>query len=405
MARVTIQLAGREFEIDDAQLDHERGELARLPPATPTRLVFAAAHLVMRDEYAEVAHTPEQPGASAELAEHVDWPRTFELRRRLDGLGFGIAEAMDTAQRFSVGWSVASRLIEGCGEQRLANGFVAGASSDSIAPTTHLDALVAAIVEQARFIQRCGGWPMLLPISALAQLGADEDLYVATYRRILEQLDGPVFVHWLGEMFAPALRGYFPGRSFERVMELDPAKVRGAKLSLLDDALELRLRRALLERDQLLLTGDDFHFAGLIGGGDPSAGGVAPPVERDTDVGGRRVSLGDFSHALLGAFDGVAAPAGVALQWLARGELDRYTRLMAPCEALARVVFEPPTQRYKCGLAFLAWLNGLQPNFQLANHEERLRDVEHYARVAELAARAGAIENAEIAAARLATLR
>lgn len=354
------------------------------------RLAYAAAHVVMRDGYADVPHSAGSPGSSDEVAEWIDWDRTFALRERLGRLGFGVAEAMDTAQRFQLGWASAERLIRGTGALRLARGFCAGAGVDHLADASDPDELVAGVAHQARVIQQHGGIPVILPMVPLAARGASEDDYVDVYGRIFERSDGPLFVHWLGAMFLPALEGYFPGRSFERVMELAPDKVRGAKLSLLDRALEVRLRRALLARDQLLLTGDDFHFARLILGGD-GEGDTAPQPERWTELGGDRIALGDFSHALLGILDGIAEPASRALADLAAGDDAAYLARMEPCERLSRHLFGAPTEHYKAGLAHLAWRAGLQPNPLLVNHAQRSRDAEHYRRAEELAREAGAL--------------
>ncbi len=254
----------------------------------------------------------------------------------------------------------------------------------------------------------------LLPLLWLGENKASEATYVQVYGDIIRQLQGPLFVHWLGDMFHPGLRGYFPGNSFERIMALDPEKVRGCKLSLLDEDLELRVRQELLQRDQIVLTGDDFHFARLIHGSGSnvpeiqrhttSRSTAVPEIQRHTTIGNRTVALGDFSHALLGILDGIAVPAGLALQFLARGDSARYMEIMAPCEELGRHVFSEPTAHYKTGLAFLAWLNGLQENLMLVNHEERCRDVEHLLRTAALAAAAGALRDAALAAQRLAVL-
>ena len=157
--------------------------------------------------------------------------------------------------------------------------------------------MVDGVVHQARFIQGCGGVPILLPLAWLTRERAEEQHYVEVYRAIVEQLDGPLLVHWLGPMFAAELEGYFPGASFSTVMALDPEKVRGAKLSLLDADLELRVRRELGERDQVVLTGDDLNFVDLIEG--------EPGETRDgLEFDGGALPLGEFSHALLGVFDG-----------------------------------------------------------------------------------------------------
>ena len=64
-----------------------------IPPArlgsNPARVVFSAAHVVA-DPFA-----PTEPGGQAA----TDWTATMAFRRHLAGMGPGIAEAMDTAQR------------------------------------------------------------------------------------------------------------------------------------------------------------------------------------------------------------------------------------------------------------------------------------------------------------------
>lgn len=390
--KVRVEGAGASLELDDGVLAAPRSALAALGKATPVRSVYAAAHLVMRTEYSQVDHTLERPVPPGEITPFIDWESTLALRKRLARLGFGIAEAMDTAQRFQIGWENAKRLIEITGEARLKHGFVAGAGVDHLESVASEDELVEAVVFQARFIQAAGGIAILLPLVWLSQEASDEETFVRVYARIVDQLDGPLFVHWLGEMFLPALAGYFPGRSFERVMRHDPEKVRGAKLSLLDADLERRLRRELLERDQVMLTGDDFNFGELMVGG---------PITGETEIAGSSVPLGDFSHGLLGIFDGVAEPASLALGFLAHGDEERYRELMTPCERLGRHLFQTPTQHYKAGLAFLSWLNGAQTNPMLVQHEERARDAAHYVEAARLASEAGVLVDAAVAAARL----
>ncbi len=390
--KVIVDAGSEQVELDDGVLVSRDAALGELGEARAVRLVFAATHLVMEPGYADVPHTLESPVPPEELTQHIDWQATFALRKRLDGFGFGIAEAMDTAQRFQIGWHNAQRLIEGTGAMGLANGFIAGAGVDHLDSISDEDALVKGVCFQVRAIQAAGGMAILLPLLWLPQSGAKEADYVRVYGRVIEACDGPLFVHWLGEMFLPALAGYFPGESFSKIMALDPSKVRGAKLSLLDSGLERRLRAELMERDQIMLTGDDFHFGDLMAGG---------PAEREVDLAGRKVGLGDFSHGLLGIFDGIARPANLALRYLAHGKIGEYTALMEPCERLGLHLFEKPTQHYKAGLAFLSWLNGAQGNPMLVQHEERARDKAHYLQAARLASLAGVIENAELAAVRL----
>lgn len=390
--KCVVDSAAGPIELDDGLLEPFVRKLAALDEAKPVRLVYAAAHIVMLPSYAEVPHTLTAPAPPAEITPHIDWEGTAALRVRLDELGFGIAEAMDTAQRFLIGWENALRLIQNTGAARLESGFVAGAGVDHLDAIESEDELVAGVVFQARAIQAAGGLVILLPLVWLCEQGYAEEDYVRVYGRIFDELSGPLFVHWLGPMFLPALAGYFPGNSFRRVMALDPRKVRGAKLSLLDADREVRLRRHLLARDQILLTGDDFHFGALMTGG---------PILRETKLKGRRIPLGDFSHGLLGIFDAIAAPASLALEFLARGEESTYFELVGPCEALGKHLFQAPTQHYKAGLAFLSWLSGAQDNPMLVCHEERARETAHYLEAARLASLAGALCDAPLAAERL----
>ncbi|MDP6539570.1 MAG: DUF993 family protein [Planctomycetota bacterium] len=370
------------------RLDAFREELEDRESPAPVRRAAAALRVVVRDDAGE--------GGELSAVEAIDWDATAALRRRADRLGFAIAEAMDTAQRFRIGWPAARRLIETTGALDLGCGFIAGAGYDQLDTVADRDEVVAAVVEQARIIQAAGGEAMILSVPWLTRQGADEEAFVETYAAIFEALEGPLYVHWLGEMFLPELAGNFPGASFERVMALAPEKVRGTKLSLLDAERERTLRRALAANDQVVFTGDDLHFCDLIRG--------EGPAERTVDVGGRELSIGPFSHALLGVFDAIAGPASLALRFLARGDERRYEELMRPCEELGRWLFRAPTMHYKAGLAFLSWLNGLQDNPRLFACEERGRDREHLFEAARLAAAAGCLEDPDLANQRLASI-
>ena len=393
---------GTTFTIDDELLAPDFATSAALPASAPVRIAYAAAHVVMRPEYARLPHSSASPGDPSTIAAHVDLEATLAVRRRLDALGFGIAEAMDTAQRFEIGWPLASRLIETCGRAQLAQGFVAGASADHVSPPRDPAALAAAVAEQCGRIRSAGGTPVILPMPALVAWGVDATVYVDVYRRIVEATQGPLLVHWLGPMFLAALQGYFPGDSFDAVMDLAPTRIIGCKLSLLDDAFELRVRRRLLPRGQLVLTGDDFHFGTLMLGG-PLQGGrlQGSSVEGRARWNGRDVAFGDFSHALLGILLGCARPASLALRLLAQSETDRARAILARCERLGQHVFEAPTSAYKAGLALISWLDGWQDVFLLPNHAQRARSVDHHLRTAQLAAAAGVFRDAAFTAARL----
>lgn len=363
--------------------------------AAEFRLCYGALHVVMLPGYRALAHTLEQPGEAADFDAHIDWTATMQLRRELDGCGVGVAEAMDTAQRFFIGWPAAQKLIASTAALQLANGFCAGAGTDQLATVESSTQLVDAVVEQCNFIQSHGGIPVILPMPWLCATGASEQEFVDIYEAIIRQLRGPVFLHWLGPMFLSSLNGYFPGSSFDRIMAFDPSVVRGCKLSLLDKAFEERVRQELLPCEQIVLTGDDFHFGQLL------LGDGEPPT-RTTMVGDRRVALGDFSHALLGILGAIAGPTKVAIAALQAGDRDGFVDRMDRCEALGKFVFQQPTQHYKAGLAFLAWLNGSQDNFMLVNREELARDRDHYLRCAELAQDADCVRDYTVFAQRLA---
>ncbi len=363
------------------------------------RLCYAAAHVVMQPSYASVTHSVDAPGSADEIAAHLDWDATMAVRTRIGATGMGIAEAMDTAQRFNLGWTAARELIERTGRLGLPGGFCAGASTDHLARADTVTAIIDGVVEQIGVIRAAGGVAVVLPMPRLCELGLDEDGFCEVYDAIARHAgDGPLVVHWLGPMFLPSLEGYFPGESFLRIMRANPERYRAAKLSMLDHDLEVRLRRDLLERDQIMMTGDDFHFGALIRG----EGDGIPETVRTTEFDGRAVSLGDFSHALLGIFDAIAEPAALALRRLAAGDRAGYDRIMSPCEMLGQTIFEAPTRFYKTGLAFLAWLNGAQTNPMLVNHEEHARDIDHLMRVVRDAVAAGAISDPATATKRLA---
>jgi hypothetical protein len=225
---------------------------------------------------------------------------------------------------------------------------------------------------------------ILMASRALAAAARGPRDYLDVYGAVLKQASQPVILHWLGEAFDPALRGYWGGTDFESaaatVLELiDRAgdHIDGVKLSVLDAAQEISLRRRLPAGIRLY-TGDDFGYADLI---------------RGDDAG--------HSDALLGAFAAVTGPAAAALQALDAGDLAGYEAAIGPTVPLSRLIFEAPTYCYKTGVAFLAWLNGLQPRFSMLDGFERRRPAEHLIRVFELAAAAGALTEPDRAVSRM----
>lgn len=361
------------------------------------RYCFAAAHVAVRDAYVDAEHRPDAPASPDALSQWINWEQTAAIRKRLDALGFGVAEAMDTAQRFSLGWTNARTLIDLCGALDLENGFIAGAGADQLERIDDTGALVAAVVEQAQYIQARRGIPIILPMPWLAARESSPLDYIVVYSEIIDKLEGPLFIHWLGEAFMPTLRGYFPEDSFFDVMAHAPEKVRGAKLSLLDAHFEEAARARLLEHDQIMFTGDDFNFGHLIEGDNETV--------RTTRMGQREIALGNFSHALLGVLDAIAAPASEALVYLRDGDEAAYREIMTRCEALGKWLFRQPTQHYKAGLAYLAWARDWQSNPMLLNHEERTRQYSYYERATELALKAGVLPDRGTADGKLEEMR
>jgi hypothetical protein len=350
------------------------------PPAA--RRVYAAAHV-----------------ASVDGGDLIDWEATLRFRDHLWAHGFAIAEAMDTAQRgMGLSWWQARELIASTAERAAARraagrfaGLACGAGTDHLAAGKDhsLPAIIDAYSAQLAFVQSAGAQVILMASRALAAAAAGPRDYLEVYGSLLKQAAQPVILHWLGEAFDPALRGYWGGDGFESaaatVLELiDQAgdKVDGIKLSVLDADKEVELRRRLPAGIRLY-TGDDFGYADLIRGSDSGHG--------DTD----------HSDALLGAFAAVTAPAAAALHALDAGDLPGYEAAIGPTVPLSRLIFEEPTYYYKAGVAFLAWLNGLQPRFLMLDGLERRRPVSHLVKVFELAAAAGALTNPDLAVSRM----
>jgi hypothetical protein len=319
----------------------------------------------------------------------IDWESTLRFREHLWRHGFGVAEAMDTAQRgMGLSWAQARDLITlSAGRARACGGVIAcGAGTDQLTEgeSYPLARIIAAYQEQMGVVQSAGAEVILMASRALAASDRSADDYLHVYCELLKQADRPVILHWLGEAFDPALRGYWGSREFGAaagtVLELiDRAGdwVSGVKLSLLDARSELALRQRLPPGVRLY-TGDDFCYAELIKG----------------DATGH-------SDALLGAFAAVTAPAAAALHALDAGDIPGYDAAIGPTVPLSRAIFESPTFHYKVGVAFLAWLNGLQPHFVMLGGLHRQRSAEHLVRVFELAAAARALADPALAVRRM----
>jgi Protein of unknown function (DUF993) len=351
------------------------------PPVGPlrSRVVYAAVHVVA-DPLADSNPT---------LDVSIDWEATLAYRRHLWSLGLAVAEAMDTAQRgMGLSWQHAQELIRrSLAEARTVGGTIAcGAGTDDLkpAPDVTLAAVEAAYAEQVGFVEGQGGRVILMASRALAACARGPDDYVQVYDRILSQVAQPAIIHWLGDMFDPALAGYWGSRDLDAAMDVclhimgdHAAKIDGVKISLLDKDREIAMRRRLPPGVRMY-SGDDFNYPELIRG----------------DGQG-------YSDALLGIFDAIAPAASAALQALDAGDLDRYAAILAPTLPLSRHIFKAPTFYYKTGVVFMAYLNGHQQHFHMVGGLESARSVVHLAELFALADRAGLLRDPELAAERM----
>ncbi|WP_284616920.1 dihydrodipicolinate synthase family protein [Aquabacterium humicola] len=351
---------------------------AQRPPFN--RIAYAAAHVVI-----DPVATADPWDAEAA----IDWEATLAFRDHLHGLGFRIAEAMDTAQRgMGLGWPTARELIRRSLRHARSSGaeLACGVGTDQLAPAAArtIGDVERAYHEQLDVVEGEGGRVILMCSRALAAVARSASDYTELYGRLLRRVKQPVILHWLGEMFDPALAGYWGSgdiaQALDTVADLiarHADKIDGIKVSLLDARWELALRRRLPPGVRMY-TGDDFNYAELIEG----------------DATG-------FSHALLGIFDPIAPAASAALSALAVGDAARFRALLDPTVALSREIFRAPTRHYKVGVVLLAWLNGHQRHFSMAGGVQSARGIVHCARVFELADACGVLRDPALACHRM----
>ncbi len=347
------------------------------------RVAFAAAHVVS-DPLAE--HDPW-------LTVAVDWDATIAYRRHLWGLGFSVAEAMDTAQRgMGLDWPNALELIRRSAAAAKADGhrmLASGAGTDQLDPAEakSVDDVIRAYEAQFEAVEAAGSPIILMASRALVRVARSADDYLRVYDRLLAQAREPVVIHWLGDMFDPQLAGYWGSSDIKAAMataltaiRARPDKVAGIKISLLDARWEIEMRRQLPPGVRML-TGDDFNFAELIAG--------------DSE---------GHSDALLGIFDAIAPAASAALSRLAAGDEAGFHEILAPTVPVSRLIFAAPTRFYKTGVVFLAWLNGHQDHFTMVGGQESARSILHLAEIFRLADVAGLFRNPPLAAERMRSL-
>jgi hypothetical protein len=352
----------------------------RPPEREFNRIAYSAAHVV-----ADPLRAGELNAAPA-----IDWDRTIAYRRYLLQQGLGIAEAMDTAQRgMGLPWSTALELITRSieGTRDIAGAAIAsGCGTDHIAPASvmNCDQVIRAYAEQLEAVQRVGGRVILMASRALARVARTPDDYRRVYREVLAMCDQPVILHWLGDMFDPELAGYWGANEFAGAAQVcldiigtSASKVDGIKISLLDEQKEIAFRQRL-PHGVKMYTGDDFNYPALIAGDSTH-----------------------FSHALLGIFDAIAPAASQALSALAANDHASFNALLAPTVPLSRHIFRAPTQYYKTGVVFLAYLNGFQDHFFMPGGHHGMRPPAYLADVFRLADQARLLRDPADAVARI----
>ncbi|HEY2136451.1 MAG TPA: dihydrodipicolinate synthase family protein [Xanthobacteraceae bacterium] len=381
MARLSLPTKDRRFE------SYVTGEPIVLPkkgtaPAF-NRIAYAATHVVA-DPLADV-----DPWLEAA----IDWDKTIAFRDYLWDLGLGVAEAMDTAQRgMGLDWPAAKELMRrALAAARARPGALigCGVGTDHIepGPDVTIDDVIRAYEGQIEAIEEMGGRLIVMASRALARAAKSPDDYARVYGRILRQAKEPVIIHWLGEMFDPALAGYWGAadhtaatESCLAILHEHAAKVDGVKISLLSKEKEIAMRRRL-PAGMRMYTGDDFNYAELIAG--------------DTE---------GHSDALLGIFDAIAPAAAAALARLSVGDAQGFHGILEPTVPLSRHIFKAPTRFYKTGVVFLAWLNGLQDHFVMVGGQESARSLLHLAELFRLADQARVLHDPDLAAARMTKL-
>ncbi|ENH97862.1 hypothetical protein J416_03341 [Gracilibacillus halophilus YIM-C55.5] len=343
------------------------------------RVAYSAAHVVA-DAMAD--NDPTLDG-------QIDWEQTMQYRHYLWSLGFSVAEAMDTAQRgMGLNWDGAKELISrSVKEAKAVGGEIAcGIGTDHLNPsdTVSIEDVERAYEEQMSFVEAQGSKMIMMASRALAACAQGPEDYHRVYHKLLKKVKQPVIIHWLGDMFDPALRGYWGYQDVDQAMEVclniireNESKIDGIKISLLDDQKEIKMRR-LLPESVRMYTGDDFNFPSLIKGDEKG-----------------------YSHALLGIFDAIAPAAASALHALDKGDIKAYDRLLEKTVPLSRHIFQQPTFSYKTGVVFMAYLNGHQDHFRMLGGKEGARSIVHLSDLFVMADQAGLLRDPEQATERM----
>lgn len=343
------------------------------------RIAFSAAHVVA-DPFSDT-----DPINNSQ----IDWDATMKYRHYLWSQGLAVAEAMDTAQRgMGLDWEHSKELIRRSVKEAKATGgkIASGAGTDHLIPHPDLtlEDVEVAYEEQCSYVEGEGSQIILMASRALAACAEGPEDYERVYRNTLNKISEPVILHWLGDMFDPALRGYWGYEDIDlamdvclRVIKENEAKIDGIKISLLDKDREIEMRR-LLPESVKMYTGDDFNYPELIRGDEQG-----------------------YSHALLGIFDAIAPAAASALHALDAGDHASYHSVLDKTVPLARHIFQKPTYAYKTGIVYMAYLNGHQPHFRMIAGAEGQRSIIHLTELFVLADEAGLLQNPDLALERM----
>ncbi len=369
--------------------DYVLGEPGRWSrPTAPfnSRIAYAAAPVI------PLPLADNTPGAPAML----DWDATLGYRHQLWSYGLGVADAMDTAQRgMGLDWAATQELIKRSSvEASSVGGLLAcGAGTDQLdiatVPTgkAGVEMVLNAYLEQIGVVADSGAGVIVMASRALAEVATSAEDYLYVYSTLLAEVGQPVILHWLGNMFDPALGGYWGSddiptatETFLSLVRDNAAKVGGVKVSLLNAEHECALRAdlAALPQKVRMYTGDDFNYPQLIDGD-----GL------------------HHSDALLGIFAAIYPAASTALQAYDAGDPIRGRAILNCTQELGRHIFSAPTFHYKTGIAFLSWLNGHQAAFSMVGGLQAGRSVPHLVRTFALADRASLLLDPELAAHRM----
>ena len=208
-------------------------------------------------------------------------------------------------------------------------------------------------------IEKAGGRLIVMASRALARVAKSPADYERVYDRVLGQAQEPVIIHWLGEMFDPALAGYWGSADHMAAMQTAVAH-------------HQRARRQGRRRQDL---------AARQGEGDRHA---PPAGQGRAHVYGRRLQLRRADRRRRAR--ATATPCSASSTPSRRpppprsrrsppATAARFDDILAPTVPLSRHIFKAPTRFYKTGVVFMAYLNGLQDHFVMVGGQQSARSL------------------------------